>query len=542
MEFTVTAVVLSLILSAASGEPVERGELLDTLARRDVVFLGEEHQSDVCHRLQLEVLKGLHQRRPDLVISMEMFERDVQGVLDDYLRGRIDEDTFREHARPWPNYERHYRPIIEFARAEGLDVIAANAPRPLARKASHGAFDSVSDHPDLAREVFTEERAYRELFFEAMGDHGGVDSDDKTANFYLAQCVKDDTMAESMVEYRRLRPHRRPLIVHLCGRFHSDYGRGTVSRLLRRQPLWLVGVLSTISTEDVEAYEPTKDDRALAHYLMVVREEKKEKPHAEGEPDSPMPVADAASEAMPAGAAASAEAAAPRSPASISLSYWAPLDSDREAVRAALDELEAKVLELDGVEMVTARFSDDPTELDRTDKSGCFGEVLLNLGSPTSLETAFDTLQAWCADRFAPARVKLTRTPPLSPKPTPTAPDPAATLTSPREPTAPASPPISAEAVPADAPPARPALGIMPDYGAADPGVTVDTVRQNGPAATAGITDGDRIVGLDGEKIQSLQDYMDVMEGLAPGDVVQVILIRAGERHTLKLKLGKSHR
>ena len=420
MEFTVTAAVLSLILSAATGEPVERGELLDTLARRDVVFLGEEHQSEVCHRLQLEIVKGLHQRRSDLVISMEMFERDVQGVLDDYLRGRIDEETFLEHARPWPNYAEHYRPIIEFARAEGLDVIAANAPRPLARKTSRGAFDSVADHPDVAREVFTEERAYRELFFEAMGDHAGVDSDGKTANFYLAQCLKDDTMAESMVEYRRLRPHRRPLIVHLCGRFHSDFGLGTVSRLLRRQPLWLVGVLSTISTPNVEAYTPSKEDREFAHYLMVVREEKKEKKDAEEKPASPQPVADAPSEAIPA--------------------------------------------------------------------------------------------------------------------------DAKATAPSPSEPTVPASPPSEADAPPEAAPPARPALGIMPDYGAADPGVAVDSVRENGPAATAGITAGDRIIGLDGEKIRSLQDYMDVMEGLTPGDVVEVILIRAGERHTLELKLGKSHR
>ena len=38
--------------------------------------------------------KLLADRRPDFVISMEMFERDVQGVVNDYLRGRIDEAAF----------------------------------------------------------------------------------------------------------------------------------------------------------------------------------------------------------------------------------------------------------------------------------------------------------------------------------------------------------------------------------------------------------------------------------------------------------------
>ena len=42
----------------------------------------------------------MHARRQDIVLSMEMFERDVQGVLDDYLRGRIDEESFLDLAFP----------------------------------------------------------------------------------------------------------------------------------------------------------------------------------------------------------------------------------------------------------------------------------------------------------------------------------------------------------------------------------------------------------------------------------------------------------
>src|SRR5690606_11678254 len=69
-----------------------------------------------------------------VVLAMEMFERDVQPVLDDYLAGRIDEETFLKGSRPWGNYRTAYRRLVETAKREGLPVVASNAPRPLIRK------------------------------------------------------------------------------------------------------------------------------------------------------------------------------------------------------------------------------------------------------------------------------------------------------------------------------------------------------------------------------------------------------------------------
>ncbi len=34
-----------------------------------------------------------------------------------------------QDGRPWPNYDTDYRPLVELAKAEGLPVICANAPR-----------------------------------------------------------------------------------------------------------------------------------------------------------------------------------------------------------------------------------------------------------------------------------------------------------------------------------------------------------------------------------------------------------------------------
>ena len=76
-----------------TGKELTLPQLADELASRDVVFFGELHDNVAGHQAYAELARLLVNRRNDLVIAMEMFERDVQGVVNDYLRGRIDEAT-----------------------------------------------------------------------------------------------------------------------------------------------------------------------------------------------------------------------------------------------------------------------------------------------------------------------------------------------------------------------------------------------------------------------------------------------------------------
>ena len=56
---------------------------------------------------------------------MEMFDRDVQPVMNEYLKGYIREKNFTKDARTWGNY-RDYKPMVEFAKEKKLDVGQAN--------------------------------------------------------------------------------------------------------------------------------------------------------------------------------------------------------------------------------------------------------------------------------------------------------------------------------------------------------------------------------------------------------------------------------
>jgi len=252
------------LIHSRTGKEMTLAQVADELAARDVVYFGELHDNAAGHQVYAELAKLLADRRPDFVLSMEMFERDVQGVVNDYLRGRIDEVAFLKHSRPWKDYARDYRPLVELTRERKLDVIAGNLPRPVAGKV---ASKDGSTSPFLPRATTAPLDRYWELFGEAMKGHPGADG--AVERMYRAQCAKDDAMAEGIADYLATNPHRQPLVIHCNGNFHSDYGLGTAARLAQRAPLAQAAIVSMIAVPDVAKADVT-NDRKRAHYLLIV--------------------------------------------------------------------------------------------------------------------------------------------------------------------------------------------------------------------------------------------------------------------------------
>ncbi len=107
-----------------------------------MVFLGESHDDETTHRVELAVYSGLLERRENqVVLALEMFERDVQPQLDRYLAGDMTEAQFLAAARPWDNYATAYRPLIEKAKSAGRPVVASNFPLPLRRRMAREGTD-----------------------------------------------------------------------------------------------------------------------------------------------------------------------------------------------------------------------------------------------------------------------------------------------------------------------------------------------------------------------------------------------------------------
>jgi uncharacterized iron-regulated protein len=273
--------------------------MLAELARADVVFVGEQHNDPATHRIERAILEGLGRRRGNVVVAMEMFERDTQASLDDYLAGRSNEEDFLNASRPWPNYATDYRPLVEFARVHGWKVVASNIPRRIASQVSREGLnaarpDSESERKLVASEFSCPMDDYFKRFAEAMGNghpqsvaahqqQGDEQQADRKKEeeerratlerFYYAQCVKDETMAESITNALTARPDAqdaaqiRPLVVHFNGSFHSDYRLGTASRAIRRSPKSNVKVISVVPVEDLDAIK-ADEYRKRADYVI----------------------------------------------------------------------------------------------------------------------------------------------------------------------------------------------------------------------------------------------------------------------------------
>ena len=83
-------------------------------------------------------------------------------------------------------------------------------------------------------------------------------------------------------------------------------------------------------------------------------------------------------------------------------------------------------------------------------------------------------------------------------------------------------------------------LGSVPDYSAMDAttgGVLLSDVRPGSPADKAGIRGKDRIVSIGGTRIENLYDMSYALQDHKPGDTVDIIVVRGGERLTLRATL-----
>jgi len=220
----------------------------DFLLDYNVIVIGEEHESRVSHDAELSILKGLAKRDSNLVLALEMFERDVQDILEAYLTRKISEKEFLEQSRPWPNYLEDYRPLIEFAKRQGMPVIAANIPRRAAAavaKANKISPDVLGeDRRYLPKTLHLKSKAYYERFASSMREmpHFTPMKGMTVNGLYKAQVLKDSVMAAAVEPFLDRR------ILFCCGHFHADYHLGIPYQLQKNHPKLKIAVIAMASS------------------------------------------------------------------------------------------------------------------------------------------------------------------------------------------------------------------------------------------------------------------------------------------------------
>ena len=252
-----------------SGSRLSYMQVLRRCRAADVILFGEQHNNAVCNQIEAQLLYDLLRDATPGALAMEFFETDTQAALDAYLDGRIDEAAFVEQTKRNRSYWLSHRPLIELCRAGRVPVIAANAPRRLlhAYRKSGVGFDKfrAALDPQDQRWIATRseliEGPYRERFYKIMSSHpmpapttsapasasaptsqpvtrpamsAPAAKPDTMLLAFRSQLLWDDTMAESLANYRERYPERRMMLV--VGSFHVSRSGGTRVKFRRRRP------------------------------------------------------------------------------------------------------------------------------------------------------------------------------------------------------------------------------------------------------------------------------------------------------------------
>jgi aminopeptidase N len=258
------------IYATKNKRKISFGALTDRLLDADLICIGETHDSDLCHRVQLEIIKGLYARDERLGVGMEMFQRPFQKDLDQYLRGETNEEAFlkaSDYRQRWGFDWSLYRPIVEFCRRNSVPLAALNAPRELTRKISKSGYAALTDDErKQLGEVDFQVKAHRDYWYDLLPKmHGQTDATpEQKEHSYQVMTVWDDYMAASAAQFQKDRNVRRMVV--LAGSGHIERGFGIPARAAQRTG-GKAATITIVAGGDLEklAKEPTTD------YVVVVK-------------------------------------------------------------------------------------------------------------------------------------------------------------------------------------------------------------------------------------------------------------------------------
>lgn len=254
------------------GKKADYEDILKDATRSDVVFFGELHDNPIAHWLELELTKSLFAARgKDLIMSAEMFERDNQILIDEYFAGIINEKSFESEVRLWKNYTSDYKPLLNFAKDNGLKFVASNIPRRYASVVSSGGFEALQkisaeglkDIAPLPIEYDPELACYKEML-SMDSSIGGQMSGKVSENLPKAQAMKDATMAKSISDNWQ----KGQTVIHYNGSYHSDRHMGILWYLNKYNPSIKVMTITTVLQDDIE--KMSDENKGLADYVIVI--------------------------------------------------------------------------------------------------------------------------------------------------------------------------------------------------------------------------------------------------------------------------------
>lgn len=253
------------ILYNQQGEEVAVDQLYVALEGKTHIFFGELHGKSLAHHLELDLLKRLQQMHGhNVVLGMEMFESDVQLIIDEYFNGWITKRHFEADARIWNNYA-DYRPIVEFAKEHGIRLVATNIPRRYANAVYNFGESILDSFTPTAKSYFVKTPISIDTTLQIYSMIKTMGINHNGENLLLSQALKDATMAK----YIKENIVGNKVLLHLNGAFHSKFREGIIS-YLSNVPKKRILTVCTIFRSEME--ERGGELEGIADFIWVLDE------------------------------------------------------------------------------------------------------------------------------------------------------------------------------------------------------------------------------------------------------------------------------
>jgi uncharacterized iron-regulated protein len=209
------------------------------------------------------------ERRGELAIGYEMFQRPFQQPLSRYMLGELGEADFLEqtqYAQRWGADLALYRPLFEANRDGGVPALALNAPTELTRAIGRDGLESLTPELQaLLPELDLDDAEHRDFIFGLFG----LLPDDPAAasleNVYRAQVTWDETMAQTASEWLTGGDGRRVLAFAGVAHCHES---AIPRRVTRRTGIDMLSVAPVLESE-LEAFP----EDWVGYELLIVLED-----------------------------------------------------------------------------------------------------------------------------------------------------------------------------------------------------------------------------------------------------------------------------
>lgn len=254
-----------------TGRQIAFEEMVDSLGRAEVVFIGENHNCPISHWMELEITKAMHEKHGDsLVIGEEMMEADNQLILDEYMSGKISYDRFETEARLWPNYSTDYYPVVYYAKENGIPFVATNVPRRYANAVSNGGLEVLeSFSPEALTYIAPLPIPFEYNTEDADAKFGMMQmlsrrTPEEMRNLAEAQALKDATMGWMIAKAMKPGSH----FVHINGTMHSNSNDGIIPYLKKYRPSTRIATVTSIREDEIDSLDP--DYLGMADFYILV--------------------------------------------------------------------------------------------------------------------------------------------------------------------------------------------------------------------------------------------------------------------------------